>query len=60
MPTVTAENLSPVVAIVAWFLLVVSCIGVFGRLGFKYLLARKFDVDDYLICAALVGFSTVR
>ncbi|KAI9931265.1 hypothetical protein ASPWEDRAFT_34188 [Aspergillus wentii DTO 134E9] len=54
MPTVTAENLSPVVAIVAWFLLVVSCIGVFGRLGFKYLLARKFDVDDYLICAALI------
>ena len=54
MQPVTADNVAPVIAIVACILVILATIAVLSRLGMKYWITRRFDLDDWMICLALV------
>ena len=48
------DNLTPVINIVTWFLLVLATLSVLTKLATKYLIIRKLTYDDYLIILSLV------
>ncbi|PWY76980.1 hypothetical protein BO70DRAFT_363535 [Aspergillus heteromorphus CBS 117.55] len=55
MPSkVTPTNLSPVVSIMAWLLMVISALAVFTRVGIKYVISRQLSLDDGLILVSLL------
>lgn len=56
MPDVSSQNASPVINIVAWFLLTTSILSVLTRVARKYAVVRRLMADDYLIVAALVRY----
>jgi hypothetical protein len=55
MRPVTADNTAPLIAIVACLLLILATLAVLSRLGMKYWITRRLDLDDWMICVALVG-----
>ena len=48
------DNLTPVINIITWFLLVLATLSVLTKLATKYLLIHKLTSDDYLIILSLV------
>jgi hypothetical protein len=52
--TITQNNLSPLVAIVTWFCLVISALTVSVRFMIKLWVIRKFNLDDVFIALSLV------
>jgi hypothetical protein len=49
------HNLSAIVNVITWFLLVASGLAILTRLLTKRALQRRIDIDDALAVAALVG-----
>jgi arginine exporter protein ArgO len=49
------HNLSAIVNVITWFLLVASGLAILTRLLTKRALERRIDIDDALAVAALVG-----
>ncbi|PYH89695.1 hypothetical protein BO71DRAFT_444393 [Aspergillus ellipticus CBS 707.79] len=54
MSKVTTTNLSPVVEIMTWLLMVISSLAVGTRVGLKYVIIRRLSVDDALILVSLL------
>lgn len=51
---VTPNDLSPAINIITWFLLIVSVLAVFARVGIMFLITKKLRLDDGLIFASLI------
>ena len=51
----SSHNLSAIVNVITWFLLVASGLAILTRLLTKRALQRRIDIDDALAVAALVG-----
>src|SRR6266567_2649437 len=52
----SSHNLSAIVNVITWFLLVASGLAILTRLLTKRALQRRIDIDDALAVAALVGY----
>ena len=52
--TVTNNDLTPLIQVIAWLLLVFAAIGVLTQLGTKFGILHKIAPDDALISVALV------
>jgi hypothetical protein len=49
------DNRGSLVNILAWFLLIASSLTVFTRIATKWLVSRKFNLDDGMILLSLVS-----
>lgn len=54
-PLVTADDRGPLVNVLAWFLVIVSCLTVFTRIATKWLVSHKINLDDAMILISLVS-----
>lgn len=54
MNIVAADNRTPIVNVLTWFLLTAAVLSVITRLGTKYFIRGRLSPDDYIICVSLV------
>lgn len=53
-PIVTASNRGPLVNVLAWFLVIVSCLTTSTRIATKWLVSQTISLDDGMIIISLV------
>lgn len=58
MNIVAADNHTPIVNVLTWFLLTASVLSVVTRLGTKYFVRGRLSLDDAIICVSLVGINS--
>lgn len=49
------DNLTPVINIITWLLLILATLSVLTKLATKYLIIHRLTYDDYLIILSLVS-----
>ncbi|KKA20062.1 hypothetical protein T310_5940 [Rasamsonia emersonii CBS 393.64] len=54
MNIVAADNRTPIVNVLTWFLLTAAVLSVITRLGTKYFIRGRLSPDDYIICVSLL------
>ena len=52
---VTSDNYSPLIVIIAWFLMVAMIVSVLVRLAIRKILTRALGSDDVTVVGAMVG-----
>ena len=52
---VTADDKSPLIVVIAWFLMVAMIVSVLTRLLIRKILTRALGSDDVTVVAAMVG-----
>lgn len=52
--TITKDNVSPLLAILIWYFLVVSLLTVLVRLATKRYIVHRIDLDDYFLFISVV------
>ena len=57
--TLTANNLGPLVSIVAWVTLVAICLATAVKIGVKYVRISSIRWDDFFMLSAMVSLSLI-